>query len=176
MRLPALRPSLIATTLAALLALLAAGRPAQAQDPSEYNLKAVLFVRLAQFIYWPAEKSVSPPLKLCVVGRNPFGNALSQADQSSQGIETVLSPADLGVCHLLFIPRSESASLNQWLERSSQRTLVTVSDIPGFARSGGMIELPLEGERIAIVINRRSAQKKAIEFNAQLLRLARVID
>lgn len=53
---------------------------------------------------------------------------------------------------------------------------MTVSDIPGFARSGGMIELPLEGERIAIVINRRSAQKKAIEFNAQLLRLARVID
>ena len=173
MRLPGLRPSLIATTLAALLA---SGRPALAQDPSEYNLKAVLFIRLAQFIYWPAEKSATPPLKLCVVGRNPFGNALSQADQSSQGIETVLAPADLGVCHLLFIPRSESASLNQWLERSSQRTLVTVSDIPGFARSGGMIELPLEGERIAIVINRRSAQKKAIEFNAQLLRLARVID
>ena len=176
MRLPGLRPSLNATILAALLALLAPGRPALAQDPSEYSLKAVLFVRLAQFVYWPAEKAVSPPLKLCVVGRNPFGNALSQADQGSLGVEAVLAPSDLGVCHLLFIPRSESASLNQWLERSSHRTLVTVSDIPGFARSGGMIELPLEGERIAIVINRRSAQKKAIEFNAQLLRLARVID
>lgn len=176
MRLPGLRSSLPATVLAALLALLAPGRLALAQDPSEYSLKAVLYIRLAQFIYWPPDKASAPPLKLCVVGRNPFGNALSQADQSSQGVEAVLAPPDLGVCHLLFIPRSESASLNQWLERSSQRTLVTVSDIPGFARSGGMIELPLEGERVAIVINRRSAQKKAIEFNAQLLRLARVID
>ncbi len=172
MRLHAFRPPLIV----ALLALLALGRAAPAQEASEYSLKAVLFVRLAQFVYWPPDKPATPPLKLCVVGRNPFGNALVQADQSSQNIETIFAPGDLGACHLLFIPRSESGALGQWLERSSSRTLVTVSDIPGFARSGGMIELPLEGERVAIVINRRSAQKKAIEFNAQLLRLARVID
>ena len=54
--------------------------------------------------------------------------------------------------------------------------LVTVSDIPGFAQLGGMIELPLEGERVGIVINRSSARKSGFEFNAQLLRLARVID
>ncbi len=53
---------------------------------------------------------------------------------------------------------------------------MTVSDIPGFARAGGMIELPLEGERVAIVLNRRAAQSRGIEFNAQLLRLARVIE
>jgi len=54
--------------------------------------------------------------------------------------------------------------------------VITVSDIAGFARAGGMIELPLEGERVGIVINRRTAQKKGFEFNAQLLRLARVIE
>ena len=164
--------------IAAVLALLALTRPlfVAAQEASEYSLKAVLMIRLTQFIYWPPDKPATPPLKLCIVGRSPFGNALTQVDQSVQGIEVVFTPADLGLCHLLFIPRSESSNLNQWLERSGTRTLVTVSDIPGFARSGGMIELPLEGERVAIIINRRSSQKKGFEFHAQLLRLARVID
>jgi len=77
---------------------------------------------------------------------------------------------------MIFIPRSEAANLASWLERAAARQMVTVSDIPGFARSGGMIELPLEGERVGIVINRRSAQKRGFEFNAQLLRLARVVE
>ena len=150
--------------------------PAFAQETTEYSLKAVLYIRLAQFVYWPADKTPAPPFKLCVVGRNPFGTAVNRADQSTQAVEVVITPPDIGVCQMLFIPRSEQGALNSWLERSSGRNLVTVSDIPGFARAGGMIELPLEGERVAIVLNRRAAQNRGIEFNAQLLRLARVVE
>lgn len=39
-----------------------------------------------------------------------------------------------------------------------------------------MIELPVEGERVAILINRRNAQKQGFEFNTQLLRLARGVE
>jgi hypothetical protein len=86
------------------------------------------------------------------------------------------APGDLSNCQFLFIPRSEAENLGTWLTRAESRRLVTVSDIPGFAQLGGMIELPLEGERVGIVINRSSARKSGFEFNAQLLRLARVID
>lgn len=151
-------------------------RPAQAEEVSEYGMKAILFYRLSQFVYWPADSKPPTPLTLCVVGKNPFGNALAQIDQSVATIETRQGPSDLGACQLLFIPRSEAANLDAWLTRSENRRLVTVSDIPGFARAGGMIELPLEGERVGIVINRRSARKNGFEFNAQLLRLARVIE
>jgi hypothetical protein len=63
-----------------------------------------------------------------------------------------------------------------WKAMREQRRVVTVSDIPGFARQGGMIELPVEGERVAILINRRNAQKQGFEFNTQLLRLARGVE
>lgn len=151
-------------------------RPAQAQDISEYGMKAILFYRLSQFVYWPADSKPPTPLTLCVVGKNPFGSALNQIDQSIATVETRQAPGDLGACQLLFIPRSEAGNLDAWLSRAENRRLVTVSDIPGFARAGGMIELPLEGERVGIVINRRSARKNGFEFNAQLLRLARVIE
>lgn len=149
---------------------------AQAQSVSEYGMKAILFYRLSQFVYWPADNKPPTPLTLCIVGKNPFGNALGQIEQSTATFETRPPPGDLSNCQFLFIPRSEAENLGTWLTRAESRRLVTVSDIPGFAQLGGMIELPLEGERVGIVINRGSARKSGFEFNAQLLRLARVID
>ena len=139
-------------------------------------MKAVLFYRLSQFVYWPAADKAPSPLILCVVGKNPFGTAINQVNQSDAAIEVRLTAADPAACHLLFISRSEAGNLESWLSRTEGKQIVTVSDIPGFARSGGMIELPLEGERVGIVINRRMAQKKGFEFNAQLLRLARIVE
>ncbi|WP_428825759.1 YfiR family protein [Azonexus sp. IMCC34842] len=149
---------------------------AQAQVVSEYGMKAVLFYRLSQFVYWPAGEKAPSPLILCVVGKNPFGPAINQLSQDGANIEVRLAPGDPTACHLLFISRSEAGNLESWLNRTDGKRIVTVSDIAGFARAGGMIELPVEGERVSIVINRRTAQKKGFEFNAQLLRLARVIE
>lgn len=174
-------PTLVVTVRRAIIALLCLSasivlRPALGQGVSEYEMKAILYYRLSQFVYWPADNKPPSPMTLCVVGKNPFGNALNQIDQSVATIETRQASTDLGSCQLLFIPRSEAGNLDAWLSRAENRRLVTVSDIPGFARNGGMIELPLDGERVGIVINRRSARKSGFEFSAQLLRLARVID
>lgn len=169
-------PAALRHALVAGLSLSLAMSPARAQDVSEYGMKAILFYRLSQFVYWPADSKPPTPLTLCVVGKNPFGSALNQIDQSIATVDTRQSPGDLGACQLLFIPRSEASNLDSWLSKTENRRLVTVSDIPGFARAGGMIELPLDGERVGIVINRRSARKNGFEFNAQLLRLARVIE
>jgi len=151
---------------------------AMAQQPiSEYGMKAVLFFRLSQFVYWPGQGGAPKPTVFCVAGdANPFGEALTQIDQGNPNIAIRTTTGDLAGCHLLFIPRNEAASLPVWLTRTANRPLLTVSDIAGFARNGGMIELPLEGSRIGIVVNRRAAQARGFEFNAQLLRLARVIE
>ncbi len=147
-----------------------------ADEVSEYGMKAVLFYRLAQFIYWPANEPAGRPTVFCVVGKNPLGPAISQLRQAGNHLDLRISPTDLTPCQLLFIGRSESQQLDNWLSRSDSKRLVTVSDIPGFAQAGGMIELPLEGDRVGIIINRSSATKKGLDFNAQLLRLARVIN
>lgn len=172
-------PGLLHRPLRLCLALLGLALPlaaAATDEVTEYGMKAVLFYRLPQFIYWPAGETEPKPQILCVVGRNPFGAALSQLKQAGDNIELRLAPSDPTLCHLLFISRSESGNVDSWLSRAEGRPILTVSDIPGFARSGGMVELPLEGERVGIVINRRSATKKGFDFNAQLLRLARVIN
>lgn len=148
---------------------------AQADEISEYGMKAVLFYRLSQFVYWPAGETPARPIVLCIVGKTPLTNAFGPLKQSGDNVDLRIAPSDLTACQLLFIGRSESNQLDNWLSRLEGRRIVTVSDIPGFARAGGMIELPLDGERVGIVINRSSASRKGLDFNAQLLRLARVI-
>ena len=65
------------------------------------------------------------------------------------------------------------------LRQLGRAQVVTVSDIDGFARAGGMVELavnPEGGNLLNILINRKAAQAQNIQFNAQLLRLARVVE
>ncbi len=159
------------------------GVPAFAQGAvSEYALKSALLFKLPQFVYRPdAVRTTS--LGICVLGNSPFGGALEKlAQQPVDGkavkLQRLSGTADTSECDFIFIARSEAGSLDAILRRIGKPTVVTVSDIDGFARSGGMVELALgaEGAGISILINRKAAQKQSIEFNAQLLRLAKVVE
>jgi hypothetical protein len=64
------------------------------------------------------------------------------------------------------------------LKQIGAAPILTVSDIEGFSRKGGMVEFALQDDRkaVQILINRRAASQKRIDFNAQLLRLARIVE
>ena len=41
---------------------------------------------------------------------------------------------------------------------------------------GPSVELTVNGDHIGVTLNRKAAQKQGLEFNAQLLRLAKVVE
>lgn len=146
---------------------------------SEYGLKAVLLFKLPQFVYWPqSDKPPAAPV-LCVLGSNPFGGLLQQLVRnagSQAEVRNLQNITAIGGCDMLFISRSESGQVDSLLQRPEIRRAVTVSDIPGFARAGGMVELTLMGDTVGLALNRKSAQRNGFDFNAQLLRLAQKIE
>lgn len=167
-----------------MLLLLGGGRLgiAQQSSVSEYALKSTLLFKLPQFVYRGSPVS-GHTLSICLLGSNPFGGApekLAQAliDGRQVRYQRISSAVDAGECEFIFISRSESANLDSVLRRLSSYPAVTVSDIEGFARAGGMVEFALgvEGAAVSIHINRKAASRQGVEFNAQLLRLAKVID
>lgn len=166
--------------LALVLAL--SGQPARAQQAvSEYGMKAVLLFKLPQFVYWPDTDGRPPRLTLCLAGDNPFGDTLERLAREAVGgrqveIAHLSAPADNVQCDFIFISRSENAAVDSLLRKLALRRVVTVSDIPGFAKAGGMVELTLSNERVGVTLNRRAAQKQGLEFSAQLLRLAKVVE
>lgn len=147
---------------------------------SEYSLKAVLFFKLPLFVYLQNSGNTQSNLNLCVLGNNPFGNALERLARDPIGghkveIVRLAAVGDNIACDFIFISRSESVSVGALLQKFAGEHVVTVSDIPGFAREGGMVELTMNGEQVGVTINRKAAQKQGLEFNAQLLRLAKVV-
>lgn len=168
---------LLAGLLSANLAL------AQSAAVSEQTLKAVLFFKLPMFVYH-GDAGLSPPtLRFCVLGLSQLEAALQSLAQQTANdqqvdFRTINDAPGATACDFLFIGQSERAGLLSTLESLPKTHVVTVSDIPGFARNGGMVELALraDGGGLKILINRRAGREAAIEFNAQLLRLAEIVE
>jgi hypothetical protein len=151
------------------------------QPVSEQAIKAVLYFKLPQFVYLPVERSQNPEI-LCAMGGHGIVAAFekvarSQADARPASFQVVNSIGEASRCSFLFLSRAEAAGYDSILQRLASG-VVTVSDIAGFARAGGMIEFAQSADRnsVQILINRKAARAQGIEFNAQLLRLARIVE
>lgn len=104
--------------------------------------------------------------------------ALNSTEGHATTLQVINSIGEASQCQFLFLSRAESGGYDTILQRLGRTRVVTVSDIPGFANAGGMIEFAQNADRsnIQIVINRKAARQQGIEFNAQLLRLARIVE
>ena len=170
----------IAAPLALLLALTLAlcWAPARAQV-ADTQIKAAFLVNFAKYAEWPAASFATPgaPLKLCIVGRDPFGDTLRPVTVGGRplSIERAVSDDALKTCHIAFISESEDRRLPRILALLRGEPVLTVSDIDGFAESGGMIELVLADGRMRFDINLAAANASKFRLSSQLLKLARSV-
>jgi hypothetical protein len=153
-----------------------------AQAP-RYKLEAVILFNFAQYVEWPtnAFKSPSAPVVVGVLGSNPFGNAL---DETFQG-ETVNNrklevrrfnrAEEVRDCHILFISDSEEPRLQQIFDKLRGKPILTVSEIVGFAESGGAVRFVMVGSKIRFRINLEAARQNNLVISSKLLRLAEIV-
>ncbi len=150
---------------------------------SEYAVKAAFVYDFAKFVNWPqhAFKNDSSPITICVLGVNPFGDALSQlvSGKSVDGRAfTVEYPQDAsaaGNCRIVFVSSSERDRLPQILVRLGRAGALTVGDTDGFAKRGIMINLFLDGDRVRFKINPGAAARAGIGISSKLLSLATIV-
>src|SRR5262245_59413377 len=110
-----LRPRLLAAALAVCVGCLAAPEPGMGQvTASESDVKAAFLYNFTKFVEWPAASfpDARSPLKLCLLGEDPFGKTLKTLTEDGVGGHPVsLLRLDglnnSAACHVLFISRSE---------------------------------------------------------------------
>ncbi len=152
----------------------------RAEEPTqEYQLKLAFMVNFARFITWPAEtfSPEHPHLALCVLGDNPFGNALSgvegkKVSDCTLKVQQMEAFGQERQCHLLFVSRSEGGNLAALKPALAGRPIVTISDIPGFAAAGGGIEFVLKDNKLSFIINNSAMKELGIQASSSLLNLA----
>lgn len=177
------RPFLRVLVALAVSVTLSAPAFAQITPSAEYRLKAAFLFNFVQFVEWPSSAFADDraPLVICVVGSDPFGDALDQTveGESVDGRRIVARRAgdreSLDACHLLFVSRSEQTRLPTVLQSmGSAAPVLTVSDIDGFVGEGGTIGFFLDRKRIRFEISPSQAHRRGLKLSSQLLGLGRV--
>jgi hypothetical protein len=165
-----------------LLATVIAAAQATAAPVSESEVKLALTYKLLRFVTWPSQRERSSELAFCVVGKDPFKSSLDGIrgrkvrDRSIVVVNLDASQQIVGRCDLVYVSRDEAGGVESVLARVAGAPILTVSDAPGFAAAGGIVELQNRDDRIGFVINTEAYQKVELLVSSQLLELATLVN
>ena len=166
--------------LLAVMAAPCAGQPeTAAQGPTEYQVKAAFLYNFAKFVEWPAEAhDPKGPLAICVLGRDPFDGELERVtegktiDNRKIVIRRTRDMAIARSCQVLFVSLSEARRVDEIFEALRDTSVLSVSEIPRFCRSGGVIAFEMQGQRVRFRINAMAAARANLKISSKLLQLA----
>ena len=142
----------------------------------EYELKAALVYQFAKFSTWPTNSFTSPtePIKIGILGVDPFGPFLKQMVQSrtigGRKLEIVAlrEGDDIGACHILFVSGSEKERLTAILAAVDAKPVLTISEIEKFAKAGGAVRLVRVGENVRFELNVQATESAHIQISSTL--------
>jgi hypothetical protein len=177
---PLFRQAPVAAITFAVALIGACNLSAQAPKVTEYQVKAAYLANFGRFVEWPASVAVAKgeSFNICVLGQDPFGADLDAAVAGETiGGARVLArrisrPQDAVDCRILFISSSEVSQWKEILAALKTSSVLTVSDMPQFARRGGIIQFLLDGSRVRFDINLAATERVGLNLSSELLKLA----
>ena len=161
--------------------MMSSAAPAQ-NAPPVYDLKAAFLYHFGQFVEWPTRsfESRDAPLVIGIYGIDPFHGDLERivAGQQINGhpvtVRQALKLSDLKSCNIVFINAAEQPHQAGILEALNGAAVLTVTeDMNQFPRSGLMINLLVEDDKIRFEINEDAALRAGLRISPKLLSLAR---
>jgi hypothetical protein len=165
--------------------LLAGMAMAQASRPGEYEVKAAFLLNFAKFVEWPDSSFDGPqaPIVFGVIGSDnqlAFNLRRLSAGEKVQGRNVVIREErfgdDVRRCHVLFVSASERQRAKQILASLQDASVLTVSDIDGFADAGGAMQFVMQESRVRFIVNLDAATQSKLRVSAKLLALAHVVN
>jgi len=138
-------------------------------------------VFFARYIEWPKEAfpSRDTPYQVCILGVDPLGSVLDTKLSSKEvndrrfRIRRIKSGNLEAIpdCHILIVGGSEAATIKEIFGAIDNLSVLTISDIDGFAASGGMIGFVGTGRAMSMQLNRTMLDRGRLKVGDRLLRL-----
>ena len=155
--------------LSAALAIVLSAPSQSAPGLTESELKAVFLLRLPQFVSWPDDQSGTI---FCIAPATELSSLLRKIVASEPKGREVrpLLPGQINNCDIVFGSLSDTVE-----DLAAPRGVLWVSDQPGFARDGGMVELKRNGSRSGMLFNVRFLESSGFRASSKLLKLSEVV-
>lgn len=148
--------------------------------PREYQVKAKYLLNIPRYTEMLLKTQDTSFYTICLIGDTPMesllvsakGKLIKNIPLAVRRIENI-SQAD--GCQMLFIASSQRNRLQKLLPEAHRLGILTISDMPDFARMGGIISLQTVENRVIFDLNLTAASNSSITFSSHLLKLARDI-
>ncbi len=149
----------------------------------EYKIKAVFLFNFTQFVEWPGDafNSNNDPFIIGILGTDPFGSYIDQAVAGEKvGTHPITvvryrSVNEINNCRLLFINIADDDDLRSVLSSLNNRGVLTVSDMKGFAASGGVIGFITQNNKLRLQINISAAKAEGLNVSSKLLSVSTIL-
>lgn len=146
------------------------------------TVKVAYIYNLISFVEWNATMESGDsqnPIIIGVLGSDPVALELDEiCSRLARGrpirVIHLAGPETIPACHILYIGVSENARLSEILPKADDKGVLTVSDLPEFAKRGGMVGFLTERERVLIEINLPRTKAAGLKISARLLEVARL--
>lgn len=153
------------------------GEPATVSASLEYQVKAAFLLNFTKFVEWPPGAFAVPdaPLRICIVGSDPFGRAIDQIveGESVRGHKIVVQRIRTDrerSCQVIYFSNGTAAS------GSVTPAILTVGEGEEFLRQGGMIGFVIDNRRVRFDINLKAATDAGLKLSSKLLSVARSVE
>lgn len=152
------------------------------EQPEEAQVKSAIILNMARYVDWPAESfsSDGAPMTFCYAGQGTLSASLSSLQgKTVKGHPVVIrrmsSSMDTAGCHVVVVDATERRSAAAIIDRTRRLPILTVGDVSGFSRDGGMVELFLQAGKVRFDINLTAARHSRLKISSQLLKVARIV-
>lgn len=154
-----------------------------ADAPKEFNVKAAFMVKLTHFIKWPDTAAL--PLNknkftICIEHTHKLKDSLSAWAQTGLIKNKPVSvkyiehdAVQLAGCDMLYITHNER--LNFLINSAKINHILTISDTPGNAKRGVLINFINKKNKLRFEINLGAAEKLGFKINPRVLKLATIV-
>lgn len=147
------------------------------------TLKSAYIVNFIRFTEWPQRSGLSAESSstLEIVGDEDLFEVMHSFARQNAGKAIRLS---VDMCNTIpclkkaaavFLGKS-TVGLASKLEALKGLPVLTISDMPGFASQGGMIEIKYQNEKLTFIVNRDAVARAGLYISAQLLQLGEVVE
>ena len=167
--------------IALLLCVLFVPTLGSAADEGEYRLKAAFIFNFIKYTEWPAASPLAGnEIVVGVLGVDPFKGFLGLIEgRTVKGRRVTIQKGnrlqDLKGCNVLVVSKSEAPRMREVIGSLKGAPVLTVSDLDGFAESGGIVGFVVEQDSVHFNINIAAAKRSGLTISSEILKLAKVI-
>ena len=156
----------------------------QAWAATASDVQAAYLFNFVRFVEWPdsAFANAAAPVRICVLGTTAFvevarasidGKSVGERQVVVQPTENVLESHG---CHILYFDRSRNEDESEVLSTFARQSVLTVSEVDGFAKRGGVANFVTVDDKVRFVINKKAADAAGLKISSKLLRIAQVVE